>query len=273
MTESELVERVRELNQDPNIHGIIVQLPFDAANQINSDLIISTVSPSKDVDGLHYINAGHLLHGQLDEAFVPCTPKGCLELIKSTGINIQGKNAVVLGRSKLVGTPMANLLRLSDATVTICHSKTQNLPEICRGADILVVAIGKAKFVRGDWVKHGAVVIDCGINSIETPEKKNKICGDIDYEEVRQVAGHATPVPGGVGPMTVTNLLLNTLQAAKKYYNKYQVDNSWPISYLPLKRQNPVPEDIHIAKSHKPKDIDILANEICLVILNTIFNY
>ena len=139
---------------------------MDCDTNINSDNITNTVDPLKDVDGLHYINAGKLAHGQLNDAFIPCTPKGCMELIKSTNVNLQGKNAVVIGRSKLVGFPMANLLLLSDCTVTICHSKTVNLPDMCKLADILVVAIGKANFVKEDWVKPGAIVIDCGINSL-----------------------------------------------------------------------------------------------------------
>lgn len=162
--ESELKREIEKLNLDHKINGIIVQLPLDSEFEINSDAIVNTVDPSKDVDGLNLVNAGKLSHGQKD-GFIPCTPKGCMELIKSTNIEIRGKNAVVIGRSKLVGTPMANLLKLADATVTLCHSKTVNLPEICRTADILVVAIGKAKFVKADWVKPGAVVIDCGINS------------------------------------------------------------------------------------------------------------
>jgi methylenetetrahydrofolate dehydrogenase (NADP+)/methenyltetrahydrofolate cyclohydrolase/formyltetrahydrofolate synthetase len=262
--EIDVLERIRQLNNDPTVHGIIVQLPFDSEYQINADNVINALSPAKDVDGLHHVNAGKLLHGQTEDAFVPCTPKGCLELIKSTGVTISGKNAVVLGRSKLVGTPMANLLRLSDATVTVCHSKTQNLPEICRQADILVVAIGKPRFVHGDWIKPGAVVIDCGINSIFENEK-NRICGDVDYASASQVAGFITPVPGGVGPMTVTTLLLNTLESARKYHEKYDSNTAWDINLLKLKRENPVPEDIQIAKSHLPKDIDMLANEIRLL--------
>jgi methylenetetrahydrofolate dehydrogenase (NADP+)/methenyltetrahydrofolate cyclohydrolase/formyltetrahydrofolate synthetase len=263
-SEIEVIERVKELNNNQKIHGIIVQLPFDSEHNIDSDKIVNTVLPSKDVDGLNSVNAGKILHGQLSDAFVPCTPKGCLELIKSTGVSIPGKNAVVLGRSKLVGSPMANLLKNSDATVTICHSKTQNLPAICREADILVVAIGRPRYVKADWIKPGSVVIDCGINSIKEGEK-NKICGDVDYEPAKSVPGHITPVPGGVGPMTVTMLLLNTLESAKKYFEQFESSAAWKMSFLPLKRQSPVPEDIQIAKSHHPKDIDILANEIQLL--------
>ena len=163
----ELLNEIEKLNLDRKTHGIIVQLPFDTTRNVNSDLIINSLDPNKDVDGLHYMNAGRLTNDLLDEAFVPCTPKGCMELIRSTNVEIRGKVAVVVGRSKLVGTPMASLLRLADATVSICHSKTQNLAETCRSADILVVAIGKARMVQGDWIKPGAIVIDCGINSFE----------------------------------------------------------------------------------------------------------
>jgi methylenetetrahydrofolate dehydrogenase (NADP+)/methenyltetrahydrofolate cyclohydrolase/formyltetrahydrofolate synthetase len=164
-----LLLALEKLNSSPAVSGIIVQLPFDSVNNINSETITNSVDPAKDVDGLHFANAGKLLNGITSDGFVPCTPKGCLELIKSTGICISGKNAVVVGRSKLVGAPMANLLRHCNATVTICHSKTENIGDICRTADILVVAIGKAKFITKDMVKPGAVVIDCGINSVNDP--------------------------------------------------------------------------------------------------------
>ncbi|RNA37762.1 C-1-tetrahydrofolate cytoplasmic-like [Brachionus plicatilis] len=264
VNESILIDEINKLNSDPKIHGIIVQLPFDSENSIDSDLIVNTVSPNKDVDGLHYANAGKILHGQVDKAFVPCTPKGCLELIKSTGVDLKGKNAVVVGRSKLVGSPMANLLKLNDCTVTICHSKTVDLPTICRSADILVVGIGKPKFVKSDWVKPGAVVVDCGINSVQSGEK-NKICGDVDFEDVSKMAKFITPVPGGVGPMTVTMLLQNTLESAKRYYMNYEVDAQWKCGYNPLVRVEPVPEDIKIAKSQRPKDISVIADEIRLL--------
>lgn len=162
--EFELKREIEKLNDDHDINGIIVQLPLDNEFPIDSDKIVNTVDPLKDVDGLNLVNAGKVTHGQFADAFVPCTPKGCMELIKSTGIDIAGKNAVVIGRSKLVGTPMANLLKASNATVTLCHSKTVDLPSVCKNADILVVAIGKSKMVKEDWVKPGAVVIDCGIN-------------------------------------------------------------------------------------------------------------
>lgn len=172
ITEIELLNEIEKLNADFKTHGIIVQLPFDSARQLDADTVINALDPNKDVDGLHFTNAGKVLNGLLDDSFVPCTPKGCLELIKSTGVAIKGKAACVLGRSKLVGTPMANLLKLNDATVTICHSKTSNIEQLCRDADILVVAIGKARFVKGDWIKPGAIVIDCGINSYKGSERQ-----------------------------------------------------------------------------------------------------
>lgn len=216
--EPELIDHVSMLNSDSNTHAIIVQLPFDSNHSLNSEKITSFLSPSKDVDGLTFENAGKLAIGKsIDNYFIPCTPKGCLELIKSTGIEISGKNAVVIGRSILVGTPMANLLLHNDATVTICHSKTRNLPDICKTADILVVAIGSREFIRGEWIKQDAIVIDCGINS---SEENGKLCGDVHFESAKQKAGYLTPVPGGVGPMTVAMLMINTFEAAKRFYFK-----------------------------------------------------
>jgi methylenetetrahydrofolate dehydrogenase (NADP+) / methenyltetrahydrofolate cyclohydrolase / formyltetrahydrofolate synthetase len=187
-----------------------------------------------------------------------------MELIKSTNINLQGKNAVVIGRSKLVGSPMANLLKLNDCTVTICHSKTNNLSDFCKTADILVVAIGKANFVKQNWIKPGAIVIDCGINSVLI-DNKSKIIGDIDYEGVSKVAGHVTPVPGGVGPMTISMLLANTVESAVRFYNKFSTDSDWIMQFNPLKLKSPVPEDIEIAKAQQPKKISTIAQEIHLL--------
>lgn len=263
--EVELLNEINKLNADPLINGIIVQLPFDSTENLNSDLVTNSVSPLKDVDGLHFVNAGKLLHGQSD-AFIPCTPKGCLDLILSTGIDIRGKNAVVIGRSKLVGTPMANLLKLHDATVTICHSKTQNIDKVCSQADILVVAVGKPRWVQAEWIKEGAVVIDCGINSyIDEVTGKSRICGDVNYSDCTKRASWITPVPGGVGPMTVCMLLTNTFESAKRYYMEYIKNTQWKINYLPLKLLNPVPSDIDIAKSQQPKNIIKLCQEIHLL--------
>lgn len=214
-TEAELLQTVEFLNNDPEIDGYIIQLPLP--KHIDEDKIINAIRPEKDVDGFTSINVGRLQLGL--PCFVPATPNGIMELIKRSGIETVGKNVVVLGRSNIVGTPMAILMSRKgiDSTVTLCHSKTQNLPEICRGADILIAAIGKQGFVTADMVKPGAVVIDVGIHRIEDPNspKGYKIMGDVDYDEVAKVASQITPVPGGVGPMTIVSLLQNTLKAAK----------------------------------------------------------
>ncbi|XP_054154252.1 C-1-tetrahydrofolate synthase, cytoplasmic-like [Oppia nitens] len=266
-TENELIHKLEELNKDKSIHGIIVQLPFDSEHTINADKITNLVAPHKDVDGLSDENAGKLLHGQVDgrNSYPPCTPYGCLELIKRAGVQIAGANAVVIGRSKIVGSPMAQLLIWNNATVTICHSKTKNTKEIVQKADILVVAIGQPLMVKKDWIKPGAVVIDCGITSIPDATKKSgsRLVGDVDYDECKQVAGAITPVPGGVGPMTVAMLISNTVDAAKAALSS-QETSSWNIEYLKLNKQTPVPSDIAIARSHPCKPITQLAKEIGL---------
>ena len=206
-TESELLRLVLELNENPQINGILVQLPLPA--QIDEHKVIAAIAPEKDVDAFHAVNVGKIMIGDYD--FLPCTPSGCMDLIHSTGVEIAGKNCVVIGRSNIVGKPMAMLLLHESGTITICHSKTKNLKEICRNADILVVAIGKAKFVTGDMIKKGAVVIDVGMDR----DENGKLCGDVDFESAKEVAGYITPVPGGVGPMTIATLMRNTLTAAK----------------------------------------------------------
>ena len=214
-TEQELLDTVKFLNEDPEIDGYIIQLPLP--KHIDEDKVINAIKPSKDVDGFTSINVGRLQLGL--PCFVPATPNGIMELIKRSGIETVGKDVVVLGRSNIVGTPMAILMSRKgiDSTVTLCHSKTQNLKEICRRADILVAAIGKQGFVTADMVKPGATVIDVGIHRVDDPNspKGYKILGDVDYDEVYKVAGKITPVPGGVGPMTIVSLLQNTLKAAK----------------------------------------------------------
>ena len=214
-TEKELLQTIDFLNNDPEIDGYIIQLPLP--KHIDEDKVINAIKPSKDVDGFTSINVGRLQLGL--PCFVPATPNGIMELIKRSGIETVGKDVVVLGRSNIVGTPMAILMSRKgiDSTVTLCHSKTKNLAEICRRADILVAAIGKQGFVTADMVKPGATVIDVGIHRIDDPEspKGYKILGDVDYDEVYKVAGKITPVPGGVGPMTIVSLLQNTLKAAK----------------------------------------------------------
>ncbi len=210
-TEEELLALVRKLNEDSGVNGILVQLPLP--RQIDENRVIETISPAKDVDAFHASNVGKIMIGEYD--FLPCTPAGCMELIYSTGIEVKGKHAVVIGRSNIVGKPMAMLLLHESATVTICHSKTTNLKEICKSADILVAAVGRANLVTADMVKPGAVVIDVGMNRL--PD--GKLCGDIDFESVKEVAGFITPVPGGVGPMTIATLMKNTLTAAKLQQN------------------------------------------------------
>lgn len=206
-TEKELLSLIERLNRDPKIDGILVQLPLP--KQINERKILDAVVPEKDVDGFHYMNVGKLVANE--PGFVPCTPLGIVELLLATGVEIAGAHAVVVGRSNIVGKPAALLLLHRHATVTICHSKTKNLEEVCRQADILVAAIGKPQFVKKEMVKEGAVVIDVGINRL--PD--GRIVGDVDFDPVQERAGAITPVPGGVGPMTIAMLLSNTLQSAK----------------------------------------------------------
>lgn len=205
-TEEELLTLVDKLNKDDKVNGILVQLPVP--KHINETAVINAISPDKDVDAFHPVNVGKIMIG--DYAFLPCTPAGVMELIDSTGVDIAGKSCVVIGRSNIVGKPMSMLLLHRSGTVTICHSKTKNLKEICANADILVAAVGRPNFVTGDMVKEGAVVIDVGINRLEN----GKLCGDVNYEEAEKKAAFITPVPGGVGPMTIAMLMKNTLTAA-----------------------------------------------------------
>ncbi|TWW68398.1 C-1-tetrahydrofolate synthase, cytoplasmic [Takifugu flavidus] len=218
----DVLRNIMSINEDESVHGLIVQLPLDSVHQIDSECITNTVSPDKDVDGLSCINAGKLSRGDLDSCFLPCTPSGCLELIRQTGVSLAGKHAVVIGRSKIVGAPMHDLLLWHHATVTTCHSKTQDLPEQVSRADILVVGAGKAEMVRGEWLKDGAVVIDCGINHIpdKTMASGKRVVGDVHYASAYQKAGFITPVPGGVGPMTVAMLMQNTVHSAQRFLMK-----------------------------------------------------
>lgn len=206
-TQEQLLDLINVLNKDPKVHGILVQLPLP--DHLDEQSVLYSITPEKDVDAFHPLNVGKIMIGSYN--FLPCTPAGVMELIDWAGIEVSGKNCVVVGRSNIVGKPMAMLLLQRSGTVTICHSKTKNLKEVCAEADILVVAIGKPKFITGDMVKEGAVVIDVGINR----DENNKLCGDVDYESVEPKAGYITPVPGGVGPMTITMLMKNTLRAAK----------------------------------------------------------
>lgn len=207
-TEEELLALVHKLNNDDDVHGIIVQLPLP--KHLNSDLIINNIDVSKDVDAFHPYNVGKIMIG--DYELLPCTPAGIMALLERSNIDVAGKNCVVVGRSNIVGKPQAMMLLHKNGTVTICHSKTKNLADVCRSADILVVAIGRAKFITGDMIKEGAVVIDVGM----CRDENGKLCGDVDYESAEKKASYITPVPGGVGPMTRVMLLQNTLSSAKK---------------------------------------------------------
>lgn len=207
-TQNELLQKLAELAGDAGVHGLLVQLPLPA--HIDEKTVIEAIPPQKDVDGFTAVNVGRMMIGE--ECFLPCTPAGCMEMIRSTGVSISGKNAVVIGRSNIVGKPAAMLLLRENATVTICHSRTENLKQVCANADILVAAVGRAGFVTGDMVKPGAVVIDVGINR----NAQGKLCGDVDYDAAAEKAGYITPVPGGVGLMTRAMLMQNTLQAAQK---------------------------------------------------------
>ncbi len=216
ISQDELLKVVRDLNANPDVHGILVQLPLPA--HIDEEEILAAISIEKDVDGFHPLNIGRLSMKRREPLFVPCTPKGCIELLIRTGVPIEGKRAVVLGRSNIVGLPVAMLLLHRNATLTICHSRTKDLPGVVREADILIAAVGRAEMVRGDWVKPGAVVIDVGINSVDDPTnpKGYRLVGDVAFDEVKEVAAAITPVPGGVGPMTIAMLLRNTMDGAKR---------------------------------------------------------
>jgi methylenetetrahydrofolate dehydrogenase (NADP+)/methenyltetrahydrofolate cyclohydrolase len=215
--QEQVLALIDELNNDRAIHGILVQLPLPG--HLDEETITQSIFPNKDVDGFHYVNIGKLSAGHTADAFVPCTPAGCILMIEDElGSDFSGLNAVVIGRSNIVGKPMASLLLQRNATVTVAHSRTRDLPGVVRNADIVVAAVGRANMVKGDWIKPGAVVIDVGINRIEQVidgETKSKLTGDVDYEEASKVARAITPVPGGVGPMTITMLMFNTLRSAR----------------------------------------------------------
>ncbi len=216
-SQSDVMQLINELNNDDAIHGILVQLPLPG--HLDEQVITQAVLPSKDVDGFHFVNIGKLTAGLTSDAFVPCTPAGCMLMIEDEmGKDLSGKSAVVIGRSNIVGKPMAALLLQANATVSITHSRTKNLPEVVAGADIIVAAVGRPDMVKADWVKPGAVIIDVGINRVEKTvdgETKMGLTGDVDYDDVSTVAGAVTPVPGGVGPMTISMLMANTLRSAR----------------------------------------------------------
>jgi len=214
-SQQEVEALVAQLNADKRVHGILVQLPLPAG--LDEEAVLKSISIEKDVDGFHPINIGRLAQKGREPLFVPCTPAGCIVLLKESGAQLSGSRAVVVGRSNIVGMPAALLLVKENATVTICHSRTKDLPGTCRQADILIAAIGQPEMIRGDWIKPGAFVIDVGVNRVDDPgsDKGYKLVGDVAFEEAKQVAGAITPVPGGVGPMTIAGLLRNTLRAAQ----------------------------------------------------------
>ena len=209
-TEHELLVLIDQLNSDPTVHGILVQLPLPA--QINTHAVINAIDPDKDVDGFHLINVGRLTTGE--SGLVPCTPLGCMMLLRAYAGELSGQNAVIVGRSNIVGKPMAALLLAAHCTVTVAHSRTKDLTDVCRQADILIAAVGRAEMIQGDWIKPGATVIDVGINRIDGENGKKRLVGDVEFASASAVAGAITPVPGGVGPMTIACLLRNTVQAA-----------------------------------------------------------
>ena len=217
ISQPEVLKLIDDLNQDDGIHGILVQLPLP--EHLDEQTITQSISPSKDVDGFHFINIGKLTAGHTADAFVPCTPAGCMLMIEDElGPDLSGKNAVIIGRSNIVGKPMASLLMQRNATITVAHSRTRDLPKVVRNSDIVVAAVGRPNMVKADWIKPGAVIIDVGINRVEQTidgETKSRLTGDVDYDAACAVAGAITPVPGGVGPMTITMLMFNTLRSAR----------------------------------------------------------
>ena len=259
ISEPELLEEIRRLNQDPSVHGILVQLPLP--KHLSEYAVTSAVAGEKDVDGFGTNNIGELAKRGGRPLFIPCTPKGIMALLKETGIDLRSKNAVVVGRSDIVGSPVASLLRHADATVTMCHSQTLDLVEHVQKADVVVAAIGQPEHIRGDWLKPGAVVIDVGTNYIADATRKSgqRLVGDVHYESASQVASHITPVPGGVGPMTVAMLMQNVIEAATNYFQSLKNRHIVP---LPLKLKEPVPSDIAVSRSQRPKQITSVAAEI-----------
>lgn len=259
ISEVELLDKIDSFNNDSSVHGILVQLPVP--KHISEHAVTSAVADGKDVDGFGAINIGELAKRGGNPLFTPCTPKGVMVLLKESGVDPKGKNAVVIGRSDIVGSPVSYLLKNADATVTVCHSKTKNLPEIVKQADIVVAAIGVAGFVKGEWLKKDAVVIDVGTNYIPDASKKSgqRLVGDVDFESAVEVASQITPVPGGVGPMTVAMLLQNVVESATRYFDEQKARHITP---LPLKIQTPVPSDIAVSRAQRPKNISRVAKEI-----------
>ncbi|EEY18181.1 C-1-tetrahydrofolate synthase [Verticillium alfalfae VaMs.102] len=259
ISEPELLDQIYRLNNNPEVHGILVQLPVP--EHIDEYAVTSAVADEKDVDGFGTTNIGELAKKGGRPLFVPCTPKGVMVLLQQTGVDLKGKNAVVIGRSDIVGSPVSYLLRHADATVTVCHSRTANLEEHVKAADIVVAAIGQPGFVKGEWLKKGAVVIDVGTNYIPDDTKKSgqRLVGDVDFESASQVASHITPVPGGVGPMTVAMLLRNVVDSASQSLERQRQRKIVP---LPLHLKEPVPSDIDVSRAQTPKQITRLAKEV-----------
>ncbi|KAI9643013.1 tetrahydrofolate synthase [Ciborinia camelliae] len=258
-TEAEVLDEIERLNNDPSVHGILVQLPVP--KHMSEYSVTSAVCDEKDVDGFGASNIGELAKRGGRPLFTPCTPKGVMVLLEESGVDLKGKNAVVLGRSDIVGSPASYLLKNADATVTVCHSRTQNLEQFIKNADVVVAAIGKANFVKGEWLKPGAVVIDVGTNFVpdETKKSGQRLVGDVDFESASEVASQITPVPGGVGPMTIAMLLQNVVESATAYFDRQKARAIKP---LPLKLQTPVPSDIAISRAQHPKQITRVAQEI-----------
>ncbi|KAK2759790.1 tetrahydrofolate synthase [Arachnomyces sp. PD_36] len=259
ITQPEILQEIATANYDSSVHGILVQLPLPA--HLSEHTVTSAVADEKDVDGFGANNIGELAKRGGRPLFVPCTPQGVMELLRVSGVNPSGKDAVILGRSDIVGSPVSYLLKSADATVTVCHSKTQNLQQIIGRADILVAAIGIPEFVKGDWLKPGAVVIDVGTNYKPDPSKKSgqRLIGDVEFDSAVNVASQITPVPGGVGPMTVAMLLQNVFNSATAYFEKQKDRHITP---LPIKLQSPVPSDIAVSRSQRPKPITDVGSEI-----------
>lgn len=260
IAEVELMSKIEQINDDDSIHGLLIQLPLP--KHLNEARVTNAVSYKKDVDGFHRYNAGELAKKNGEPYFIPCTPNGCMRLLKEANIDLNGKHAVVLGRSDIVGTPVANLLKNSNATVTMCHSRTKNIPELLGSADVVVAACGMPKYIKGEWLKDGCVVIDVGINYIPDATKKSgqKLVGDVDYDSAKTKASFITPVPGGVGPMTVAMLVQNVLLAAKRQLK--DADKMPEIAPIPLHLKSPVPSDIEISRSQQPKPIQEVAEEL-----------
>lgn len=262
ITENALLDKINEINNDESIHGLLIQLPLPKS--IDEAKVTNAVSFEKDVDGFHRFNVAELSVKDGAPSFIPCTPNGVLKLLQVTKVPLRGKHVVIIGRSNIVGTPLAALLRNQDATVTVCHSKTKDIPSFVRQGDVVVAACGIPQFVKGEWLKKDAVVIDVGINYIPDSSKKSgkKLVGDVDFETAKEQASYITPVPGGVGPMTVAMLVKNVLRAAKTQLKNTMKPPS--VTPLPLKLKKPVPSDIEISRSQTPKHIQKVAEELCI---------